>query len=87
MSFFEIGGRDAVERAIRLLFIIPCVGLCPFLLIGLLRDRMAPSLLFFAIGGGIGGALGFCLSEGAIRLLRVVWPPKPKRLQARTKDT
>ena len=72
---FEVGDREAVERAIRNLILIPMALISAIAFAGLLKDYV-PGLFGAVIGGAAGGAIGGLLGEGAVRLTRKIWPPR-----------
>ena len=77
MAFLELGGREELENAIRKGIMLITVILCAFVAAGLLMHTVPP-LVGFAIGGGVGGALGHFLSAIVLRMVHAVWPPTPK---------
>ncbi len=75
MPLLRVGTRDDVERAIKMVFVLPAILICPLAAAGLLKDRM-PVFLAFVLGGMVGGAISYPIGEGAVRLTRLMWPPR-----------
>ena len=71
----EFGDREAVEKAIRMLFLIPIALLGAAVAAGLLKDYL-PGLMGAVIGGAVGGGIGGALGEGVVQLCRKLWPPR-----------
>ena len=72
---FRVGNRDDVERSFRMIFFIPPVVLCPLMAAGMLKGTVPP-FLTMVLGGAVGGAIGYGISEAAMKLLNLVWPRK-----------
>jgi hypothetical protein len=67
-----VGNREDVEKAIRMLFVLPVALTC-----AIVADRLLKmGLLGVVAGGAVGGGVGGLLGEGVVRLLRKLWPPR-----------